>query len=88
MPDYKHVQEIARASLMADFFAVRIDEEELYSDLQSMLRALQLPETNPALEKLKVIAADAADATAFIDAVKEADLFPTMREIITRVRLA
>ena len=87
MPDFKKVQEIARQSLMADFFAVRIDEEELYDTLQVMLAKIQLAQTVPALEKLKVIAAEAPDANAFIEAVKEKNLFTSMRDILTKIRV-
>ncbi len=87
MPDFSKVQEIARQSLMADFFAVRIDEEELYDTLRVMLTKIQLAKKVPALEKLKVIAAEAPDATTFIDAVKEKNLFTSMRDILTKIRV-
>jgi hypothetical protein len=87
MADYRQVQEIARAALMADFFAVRIDEEGLFDDLKSLLANLQMPGPVPAMNRIKAIAASAADATAFISAIKQADLFPTMRDILMKVRL-
>jgi hypothetical protein len=87
MADYRQVQEIARASLMADFFAVRIEEEGLYDDLRAMLANLQLPAPVPAMDRIKEIASSSADATAFIEAIKQADLFPTMRDILMRVRI-
>lgn len=88
MSDFKAIQDIARASLMADFFAVRIDEEGLYDKLRVMLVKLELPQPVSALEKLKAIATASADITTFIDAVKEANLFPSMREILTKIRVS
>ena len=87
MSDFKTIQEIARASLMADFFAVRIEEEGLYSKLRALLVKIELPQPVSALDKLKAIATASPDSTTFIDAVKEANLFPSMREILTKIRV-
>lgn len=87
MADYKQIQQIARASLMADFFAVRIDEEELYEDLRKMLASIKLASPLPALDKLKAIAQSSGDATAFIEAVKAADLFTGMRDLLMKVKI-
>ena len=72
---------------MADFFAVRIEEEGLYDDLKTLLTTLQLPTPLPALERLKGIAAGAPDCNTFIEGVKAGDMFPTMRDLLTKVRL-
>ncbi len=88
MSDFKQIQEIARASLMADFFAVRIDEEGLFDKLKVMLAKIELNAPMPALDKIKAIAAASADHMAFIDAIKEANLFPTMRDILTKIRVS
>lgn len=88
MSDFKKIQEIARQSLMADFFAVRIDEEGLYEKLRVMVNKIELAQKVPALEKLKAIVAEAPDANAFIDAVKEKNLFTSMREILTKIRIS
>ena len=88
MSDFKKIQEIARASLMADFFAVRIEEEGLYDKLRVMVAKIELPTPPPALIRLKAIVAKSPDPTTFIDAIKEANLFTSMRDILTKVRIA
>ncbi len=87
MPDYKQIQDIARASLMADFFAVRIDEEGLYGDLQTMLDKITLPTPLPALDRLKANASSLPDSNAFIEAVKKTDDFTTLRDILMKIRV-
>jgi len=87
MADYKQIQQIARASLMADFFAVRIEEEDLYEDLRKMLVKIKLATPLPALDQLKAIAARSPDVTAFIEAVKQADLFTSMRDLLMKVKI-
>ncbi len=86
MPDYKQVQDIARASLMADFFSVRIEEEGLYDDLKKMLEAIQFPTPVPAMDRIKAVAARAENAQAFIDGVKETDDFTTLRDVLMKVK--
>ncbi len=87
MPDYKQIQDIARSSLMADFFAVRIDEEGLFDDMKAMFAAMKLPTPLPALDRIKVIAANATDANTFIDGIKDGDLFTPMRDLLMKVNI-
>lgn len=87
MADYKMIQDIARASLLADFFAVRIEEEGLYGDLQQLLAKIKLAQPLPALGKLQAMAAASADTNAFIEAVKQGDLFTSMRELLIKIRI-
>ena len=87
MSDFKKIQEIARSSLLADFFAVRIEEEELFDKLQVMLAKIKLPTPLPALDKIKAIAVRSPDPTAFIDGVKQANLFTSMRDILTKIKV-
>ena len=87
MPDFKQVSDIARASLMADFFAVRIEEEGLYADLKTMLNSMKLPTPLPALERLKALAASEPDANAFIEGVKKTNDFTTLRDLLVKVRI-
>ncbi len=87
MPDFKQVTDIARASLMPDFFAVRIDEEGLYEDLKTMLNKLKLPTPLPALGRLRDAANVSADANAFIEEVKKTNDFTTLRDLLVKVRI-
>ena len=87
MPDFKQITDIARASLMADFFAVRIDEEGLYEDLKTMLNKLKLPTPLPALGRLQVAANASSDANVFIEEVKKTNDFTTLRDLLVKVRV-
>ena len=87
MSDYQKIQEIARASLMADFFAVRIEEEGLYPKLQELVAKIKLKTAPPALTRLQNIAASSPDPNTFIDGIKERDLFPSMRDILTKIKV-
>ena len=85
--DFQKVAEIARASLMPDFFAVRFEEEGLFDDLKTMLAKVTLPTPMAQLDRIKAIAAAAPNHTAFIDGIKEGDLWTTLREILTKVKV-
>ena len=67
----EQIKDIARASLMADFFAVRIEEEGLFDDLKTMIASITPPTPVPALDRLKAITAKSDSPTTFIDAVKQ-----------------
>ena len=86
MPEYKQVQDIARASLMADFFAVRIEEEGLFGDLKKMLAAIQFPTPVPAMDRIKAVAVRTDSAQEFIDGVKETNDFTTLRDVLIKVK--
>jgi len=85
--DFAKVQEIARASLMPDFFAVRIDEEGLFDGLKQIIARLNLATPPPQLDRIKSIMAAASSSTQFIEAIKRENLFPILREIITKLRV-
>ena len=79
---YEEIRDIARASLMPDFFAVRIDEEKLYADLQHLLARIKLPAPVRQVDKIKAISAASATAIVFVDALKQANLWGTLRDIL------
>jgi hypothetical protein len=85
--EFAKVQEIASSSLMADFFAVRIDEEKLFEPMKQLIGGIKPPKPLPPLDKIKQAAAAAATAAAFIDAIKKENLFPTLREILTKIKV-
>jgi hypothetical protein len=87
MPNYDEIKDIARASLMPDFFAVRIEEEGLFADLQQVIGKIKLATPLPQLERIKRIVAASSSSTAFIDALKEANLWSTLRDLLTHVQL-
>jgi hypothetical protein len=85
--DFAKIQEVASASLMPDFFAVRIDEEGLFDGLKQMLARIKLAGPHPQFQRIQQIGAAAPNATAFIEAIKQENLFTTMREILTKIQL-
>ena len=86
--EYEQIREIASASLMADFFAVRIEEEGLFGKLQELLAKIKIPQPLPQLDRIKQVAATASDPTTFIDAVKAQNLWTTLRDVLSKVRVA
>jgi len=88
MSDFQKIQQIARSSLLADFFAVRIEEEELFDKLQVMLAKIKLPTPLPALDQIKAIAVRSPDPTSFIDGVKQANLFTSLRDILSKIKVS
>jgi len=86
--DFAKIQEIARSSLMPDFFAVRIDEEGLFDGLKQLIAKIKLAAPHPQLERIKQTSAAATSATAFIEAIKKENLFTTLREILTKIQVA
>jgi hypothetical protein len=73
---------------MPDFFAVRIDEEGLFDGLKQMIAKIKLAAPLPPLDRIKLISAGAANATAFIEAIKRENLFTPLREILTKIQVA
>ncbi|HEY3353697.1 MAG TPA: hypothetical protein VGQ83_10645 [Polyangia bacterium] len=84
--DLAKIQEVARASLMPDFFAVRIDEEGLFGGLKQLISRIRLPD--PQMDRIKQLSAAAATATDFIEAVKRENLFTPMRAILIKLPVA
>lgn len=85
---FKEIATIARASLMPDFFAVRIAEEQLYGKLQELIAKISFPTPAPQLDTIKQLAAASPDATSFTDAIKAKNLWTTLREILSKVKVA
>ena len=81
------IRDIARASLMPDFFAVRIEEEQLYGELQQLIGRIKFPAGVPRFEKLKACAAASASASELIESLKKANLWTTLRDILTHGRI-
>ncbi len=88
MSEYKEIVDIARASLMPDFFAVRIDEEKLFGKVQEFIGKVQLATPMAQLDQIKELAVDAANAAAFVDGIKAGNLWQTLREIMTKVKVS
>jgi len=85
--DNETLREIARQSLLPDFFAARVDEEGLWSPLQQTLSRIQQSPPNAIIEKVKVIASQAASASDFIEKIKSAKLWLELKELVARVRV-
>jgi prephenate dehydrogenase len=85
--EFTKIQEIARASLMPDFFAVRIDEEGLFARLKQLIARIQLSSSHPQLAQIKQMSAAAPSANEFIEAIKRENLFTTLREILTKIQV-
>jgi hypothetical protein len=83
--DLAKIHEIARASLMPDFFAVRIDEEGLFDGLRQLIAKIKLAAPNPRFDRIKQISAGAPDATAFIEAIKRESLFVPLRDVLSMI---
>ncbi len=83
--EYKQIKQIAKESLMADFFAVRVDEEELWAKLQELLTRIQLP--SPHIAGVKQMAKDSTTATEFIDKVKQDNKWDWLRNMFLRLNL-
>ena len=86
--DFAKIQQIASSSLMPDFFAVRIDEEGLFDGLKHMIAKIKLSAPHPQFDRIKQMSAAAPTATAFIEAIKQENLFTTLRELLTKIHVA
>ena len=76
------IRDIARAALMPDFFAVRIEEEHLFGELQQVIARIKSPTPLKSLERMKSLAAAATTAAGFVDGLKEANLWGKLRDIL------
>lgn len=83
--DLATIHDVARASLVPDFFAVRIDEEGLFDGLKQLIAKIELKAPHLQFDRIKQISATASDVTAFIEAIKREGLFVTLRDIITKI---
>jgi hypothetical protein len=83
--DLAKIHEVARASLMPDFFAVRIDEEGLFDGLKQLIAKIKLAAPNPEFDRIKQITAAASDATMFIEGIKRENLFVPLRNVLSMI---
>jgi len=85
--DFQKIREIASASLMPDFFAVRIQEEGLFDQLLNLIAKIKLPTPLPALTRIQQLAAASSDPNAFVDSIKAQNLWPALRDILSKVQV-
>ena len=85
--DFQKIREIASASLLADFFAVRIEEEELFGTFQQLMTKIKLPRPLPQLDRIKMVLADAPDVSSFIEEIKRLNLWTMLRDILSKVKV-
>lgn len=85
--DFQKIKEIASASLMPDFFAVRIQEEGLFASMQQLIAKIKLPNPLPQLDRIQQIAGTATDPNGFIDAIKAHNLWSTLRDVLARLKV-
>ena len=85
--DFVKIREIASASLLPDFFAVRIEEEGLFAQLQQLLGKLKFAKPVPQLDRIRQIAQASSDATAFVESIKSQELWPMLREILSKLQV-
>ena len=85
--DLAQIHDVARASLVPDFFAVCIEEEGLFDELKQLIARIKLTAPHLQFDRIRQISAAASDATAFIEAIKREDLFVTLRDIITKIQV-
>ena len=83
--DLETIHDVARASLVPDFFAVRIDEEGLFDGLKQLIARIELKAPHLQFDRIKQISATALDSTAFIEVIKREGLFVTLRDILTKI---
>jgi hypothetical protein len=81
------IKDIARQSLMADFFGARVDEEGLWNNLQQLLAGIRSPGPNTPLDRIKQAAAKAATAVQFTDSIKDVNLWPPLKDLMSRIQV-
>jgi hypothetical protein len=85
MSDFQKIKDVARESLMADFFAVRIEEEGLWDKLQELLFKIQTQSPIAYIEKLKQLARASSSPDDFIEKVKGANLWNNLKDLIAKI---
>jgi hypothetical protein len=83
--DLAKIHDVAKASLMPDFFAVRIDEEGLFDGLKQLIARINPTAPNLRFDRIKQMSAAASDTTTFIEEIKREGLFVTLRDILTKI---
>ncbi len=86
--NYDEVRSIARQALLPDFFAVRIDEEKLFPQMQELVAGITIPGGRAKLDLIKELAAQASDGVGFIEAIKERDFWAALRELLMKAPVA
>jgi hypothetical protein len=84
--ELQQIQEIARASLMPDFFGVRIDEEQLYGALRQVIAKTRLSTPSRRFTRLQQIAATSTTASALIEVLKKENLWSMLRDFLSALR--
>ena len=79
---YDEVRTIARQALLPDFFAVRIDEEKLFPQVQEIVA--KIPGGHPKVDLIKQMAAQSSDGAGFIEAINQHDFWAQLRELLTK----
>ncbi len=83
--DLAKIHDVAKASLMPDFFAVRIDEEGLFDGLKQLIARINPTTPNLRFDRIKQMSAAASDTTTFIEEIKREGLFVTLRDVLTKL---
>ncbi len=71
---------------MPDFFGARIDEEGLWGTLRQLIAGIQ-SRPDATIDSIKRVAAQTATAGDFIEKVKAAKLWSSLKEIVARLEL-
>lgn len=82
------IKDIAKASLMADFFAARVDEEGLWSRLRLLLSGVQPTAPSTTIGKIQRLAVESATAADFIEKIKAVKLWHELKELVLRIQVA
>jgi hypothetical protein len=85
--DFQKIREIASASLLPDFFAVRIEEEQLFDAFKEMVAKIKLPKPLPQLDRIRQVLAAAPDPNAFIEEIKRLNLWQMLRDILSKIKV-
>ena len=85
--DFQKIREIASASLLPDFFAVRIEEEQLFDAFKEMVAKIKLPKPLPQLDRIRQVLAAAPDPNAFIEEIKRLNLWQMRRDILSKIKV-
>ena len=72
---------------MPDFFAVRIEEEGLFGQMQQMIARYHFDKPVPQVDAIKQIAAASSDAVSFTRTINERNLWTTLRELLSKVKV-
>jgi hypothetical protein len=83
--DFQRIKQVARESLMADFFAVRIEEEELWTSFQALITSIKTQTPIAYITKIKQFAKESPTPTAFIEKIKSENLWVKLKELLSKI---